>query len=284
VFFGGIGWEPLAMHRGFTHSIVGGIIVMPPLLFGLLWLLDRWEVRRGATFKSGLPMRPGWLLALCYLGAITHPLLDMLTTYSVQLLSPFSGAWFHSDALFIIDLGLWLLLGGTIFWSKRREKRGREWRRPMQAAIGVMLAYVALNLLITQRAYAAARHWAGARPVEALFASPEPGFFWRRELVWREGACYRWSGYDPAGGGMAAVSNCRSPGMDDPVVLEALRRDADLRAFLRWSVLPLATVQRSRCSATVAIGDARYGTIGIRARLKREAVVPLDCQSGPRKQ
>jgi hypothetical protein len=65
-------------------------------------------------------------------------------------------------------------------------------------------------------------------------------------------------------------------------VREALRRNPDLRAFLRWSVLPLATVQRSRCSATVSIGDARYGRIGIRARLKREAVVPLHCQPAQR--
>jgi len=277
VFFGGVGWEPLAMHRGFTHSLLGGVVVMPPLLFGLLWLLDGWQLSRGATFKSGLPMRPGWLLALCYLGAVTHPLLDLLTTYSVQLLSPFSGRWFHADALFIIDIWLWLLLGGTIFWSKRREKRGGEWRRPVQVAIGVVLAYLAVNLLITQSAYAAVRGWAGNRLVDALFASPEPALSWRRGLVWREGHCYRWSEYDPLAG-MAPVSQCRDPGLRDPIVREALRRDADLRAFLRWSVLPLATVQRSRCSAVVAIGDARYGRIGIRARLKREATVPIHCQ------
>ena len=50
VFFGWVGWEPLAMHRGFTHGLVGGVLVMPPLLAGLLWLLDRWQVGRGASF------------------------------------------------------------------------------------------------------------------------------------------------------------------------------------------------------------------------------------------
>jgi inner membrane protein len=207
----------------------------------------------------------------------------MLTTYSVQLLSPFSGRWFHSDVLFIIDIWLWLLLGGTIAFSRWREKRGRSWRRPVQAAIAGMLAYLALNLLITQRAYAAVRSWASDRQVDALFASPAPAYFWRRGLVWREGDCYRWSDYDPLAG-MVAVSNCRSPGINDPLVQEALRRNPDLRTFLHWSVLPLATVQRSRCSAVVAIGDARYGTIGIRARLKREAVVPIHCQPPARSQ
>ena len=140
VFFGWVPWEPLAMHRGFTHGLVGGIVVMPPILFGLLWLLDRWQVRRGSAFKSGLAMRPATLLALCYLGAVTHPLLDLLTTYSVQLFSPFSDLWYHSDGLFIIDVWLWLLLGLSIFWSKLKEKRGGEWRRPAQIAIGVTLA------------------------------------------------------------------------------------------------------------------------------------------------
>src|SRR5688572_29558116 len=197
VFFGSVGWEPLAMHRGFTHGLVGGILVMPPLLAGLLWHLDRWQVSRGASFKSGLPMRPGWLLALAYLATLTHPLFDLLTTYSVQLLSPFSGRWFHADALFIIDVWVWFLLGGSIAWSRIREERNGFWQRPPQAAIAIILAYVGLNLLISQRAHAAVREWAGERPAEAIFASPPPVHSWRRGLVWREGDCYRWSSYDP---------------------------------------------------------------------------------------
>ena len=90
VFFGWVPWAPLATHRGFTHGLVGGVLLMPPLLAGLLWLLDRWQVRRGAAFGSGLPMRFGWLVALSYIGAISHPLLDLQTTYAVQLFSPFS--------------------------------------------------------------------------------------------------------------------------------------------------------------------------------------------------
>ncbi len=284
VFFGWVPWEPLAMHRGFTHSLVGGVVVMPPLLFALLWLLDRWQLSRGATFKSGLPLRPPWLLALCYLGAVTHPLLDVLTTYSVQLLSPFSGAWFHADGLFIIDLWLWLLLGGTIFLSKRREKRAGNWRRPVQAAIAIMLGYVGLNLVISQRAYAAVHGWAGDRPAAAIFASPQPLAFWRRGLVWREGECYRRSDFDPLRAGFGRVSACADTQMNRPVVRQALRRDASLRKFLRWSILPQAEITRSGCSARVAIGDARYGNIGVRARLRREAVVPVACYTPIRSQ
>ena len=64
VFLGWVPWEPLAMHRGFTHGLAGGIVVMPPMLAALLWLLACWQVRRGKSFKSGLPMRWPWLVAL----------------------------------------------------------------------------------------------------------------------------------------------------------------------------------------------------------------------------
>ncbi len=274
VFFGWVGWEPLAIHRGFTHSLVGGIIVMPPVLAALLWLLDRWQVARGVGFKSGLRMRPGRLLALAYLAALTHPLLDLLTTYSVQLLSPFSDAWFHADGLFIIDVWIWLLLGVAIAWSRRLEQKGRDWRKPVQAAIGIMLAYIGLNLTISQRAYAAVRDRAVERPVEAMFASPPPFQFWRRGLVWREADCYRWSRYDPVRGHLERVTPCRETGLAEPLVGEAVRRDPELRDFLRWSVLPLAEVERSRCVARVSIGDARYQDFGSRSRLRRETVVP----------
>ena len=99
---------------------------MPPILAGLLWLLDRWQIGHDKQFKSGLPMQFGWLVLLCYLGAATHPLLDMLTTYSVQLLSPFSNLWFHADGLFIIDI--WLMAPARYRDRRveRREQHGKD--------------------------------------------------------------------------------------------------------------------------------------------------------------
>ena len=273
VFFGNAPWDPLAIHRGFTHGLVGGVLLMPPILAGLLWLLDRWQLSRGATFSSGLPMRFGWLFGLAYLGTLTHPLLDLLTTYSVQLLSPVSRAWYHADALFIVDVWLWLLLAVAIGVSKQRERKGREWRRVPQVAIAITLAYIGLNLLVTDRATAAVRRWSDGRPVEAIFASPPPLVFWRRDLVWREGDCYRRSLFDPLDGSFHAVSRCAPNNMDDPIVREAIRRDPRLRKFLKWSILPQADVTREGCNVRVAIGDARYGE-GRRSRLARETVMP----------
>jgi inner membrane protein len=274
VFLGGASWTPLATHRGFTHSIVGGVLVMPPILFALLWLLDRWQVSRRETFESGLPMRPLWLLALCYIGAITHPYFDLLTTYSVQLFSPFSAAWYHADALFIIDVWIWLLLAGAILISRRLEKSGGAWRRPPEVAIVLVAGYIALNLVISQHAEAEVRRASGPLHVERIFASPPPALFWRRELVWRQGACDRRATYDPFGQGFVPIDGCIRPNMDDPVVRLAVRRDPALQKFLRWSILPEASVARERCAARVTIGDGRYGKSG-RSRLARATLVPI---------
>ncbi|MBO0750246.1 MAG: metal-dependent hydrolase, partial [Porphyrobacter sp.] len=154
VFLGWVPWAPLATHRGWTHSLVGGVLVLPPLLAGLLWLLDRWQVRRGRTFKSGLEMHFGWLVALSYIGCLTHPFLDWQTSYAIQLFSPFSNRWYHNDSLVILDVWIWLGLGFAIWLSRRRERSGQgDWRRPAIVAGSALLAYIGANGALTAHAY-----------------------------------------------------------------------------------------------------------------------------------
>ena len=273
VFFQWVSWAPLAMHRGFTHGL-GGMIVLPPFLAGLLWLLDRWQLKRGKTFKSELEMHCGWLVGLSYLGALTHPLLDLQTTYSVQLLSPFSSAWYHSDSLFIIDVWLWSLLAGSIAWSRWRERKGREWQWPVQGAIAIALIYISFNLGLSQTA--TERVQQRSPTATAIFASPPPVFFWRRSMSWREGRSIGRAEFEPFGGGLLPSQPLQPDGMDDPIVRAALARDRSLRNFLGWSILPIADVERGRCEAKVFIGDARYGQTGSRrSRLARETLVPV---------
>lgn len=274
VFLGWVSWEPLAMHRGFTHGLIGGVVLMPPMLAGLLLLLDRWQIRRGAAFKSGLGMHFGWLLALCYLGAITHPLLDLQTTYSVQLLSPFDFGWYHADSLFIIDVWVWTMIAGSIAWSRWREKRGREWRRPVQGAIAVALVYISFNLGLSQTATEAVQRRAPA--ATSIFASPDPILSWNRGMSWREGNSVGRARFAPFGRGLLPSDALLADRMDDPMVRAAIAANRDLRMFLAWSILPVATVERSRCWARVTIGDARYLTDGSRkSRLSRQVTVPL---------
>ena len=274
VFFGAFPWEPLAMHRGFTHSLVGGVIVMPPILFGLLLLLDRWQVARGSRFRSGLPLHKGWLLALCYLGALTHPLLDLQTTYAVQLLSPFSGAWFHADSLFIIDVWLWSLLSLAIAWSRMQEKRGKPWRRVPQAAIGAAIAYILFNIGLSETAHE--RLLMRVPQAEAIFASPTPLLSWRRRLVWREGGTYHWAAFSPSLG-LGPSYGSIDPQLTHPLVREAKRRDPALRRYLGWSVLPFAWAERRPCGILVSVGDARYLSGEGYSRLKHETLLPRPC-------
>jgi len=283
VFFGWVSWIPLATHRGFTHGLIGGVLLMPPLLAGLLWLLDRWQQDRGTAFRSGLPLHIGWLLALCYIGALTHPLLDMQTSYAIQLLSPFSTRWFHTETLFIIDVWIWIMLGLGIWLSRRREARGGAWQSPAIAAVIALCLYIGLNGGIT----ASARHALEGRHSEldpdVMLANSEPLLFWRRSLVWRKQGLIGQASYDPLRT-PALIDDAIPPvpdHMDDPIVRHVMRTDKSLGSFLRWSIMPLAQVERQRCEMVVILGDARFGVPAQASRLSQTVRVPTGAPGCP---
>ena len=116
--------ENLAWRRGWTHGPLA-LVILPLLLAWIMVAYDRWQARRGKRPEGRLPVRFKWVLALAYIGALTHPLLDFLNTYGIRCLMPFSERWFYGDALFIIDLWLWSALGLGIWLSRRRERAGR---------------------------------------------------------------------------------------------------------------------------------------------------------------
>jgi inner membrane protein len=276
VFFGWVPWEPLAIHRGFTHGLVGGVVLMPPMLAALLWLLDRWQVRRGAEFRSGLAMHFGWLLALSYLGTLTHPLLDWQTNYAIQLFSPFSARWYHNDALFIADPWIWLVLGSAIWLSRRRERRGGGWRRPAVAGLATVLAYISANGVVSEfarRAPASAPPY--AKP-DTVVGTPMPLAFWKRAVVWRQERAITSGVFDPFKSltALQGYGEAIPDGMDDPLARRALFTDPALAPFRRWSILPMAAVTRERCRATVQFQDARFGIRPGEGRLGATAVLP----------
>lgn len=277
VFFWWVPWGPLCTHRGFTHSFLGGWLILPLGLAALLWLLDRWQVRRGATFKSGLDMHFGWLLALAYIGCFTHPLLDWQTSYAVQLLSPFSDLWFHNSTLFIIDVWFWIGMSFAIWLSRRRERNGGNWRRPAIVAVAVLIAYISVNGVISDFARKApivgAPH---ARP-DTVVVSPPPVLFWRREVVWRQDHMIRHGEYDPFRS-LTTLQSFTAPepdGMEDPVVWEGLRSAPSLVRFGRWSILPVARVSRDRCKVTIHYHDARFGQRS-GGPMSQTAILPTD--------
>lgn len=255
VFFGWAPWAPLAMHRGFTHGLVGGVVLMPPLLVSLLWLFDRWQASRGKIAREAPPLRLGWLVLLSYLSAITHPLLDLQTVYAVQLLSPWSEGWFHTDGLFIVSPWVLAMLGGGI-WAARRFVSGAI----ALACLGLVAAFILLNVGISALAWEAPHSDAPYANPDRVFAAPEPVMFWRRDVVWRERGMITFGHYDPLRrlGGLATVSTPIADNMSDPLVRKAANATPEAVKFLAWSQMPVARVELSGCLAKVTFADARF--------------------------
>lgn len=278
VFLGWVPWVPLATHRGFTHSLVGGVLLMPPMLAGLLWLFDRWQVRRGVTFRSGLAMHFGWLVALTYIGTLTHPLLDWQNIYAAQLLSPLSDKWFHNDSLFIVDVWIWLALGVAIGFSRWRERHGATWQHPARAALLLVVAYISANGALTAFAKNEVRMSEPYANSQGLFATPPPIQFWRREFVWRQDGMIAWGDYDPLVNplGLHAYTAPVPDNMSDPLARRAATATPAIVRFMRWSTMPIARIERRRCSARVSFGDARYGRTVAANRFRQDAIVPTN--------
>jgi inner membrane protein len=243
-------------------------------------------IRRGAAFKSGLAMHVPWLVALCYIGAITHPLLDLQTTYAVQLLSPFDTRWFHAETLFIIDVWIWSALALAIWLSRRREKKAGDWRRPAIVGLTLVCGYIGLNGAITACARAELVMTEPNAQPEVLIAGEQPVLFWKRDLIWRQNGMIGRASYDPLQSidQLSEVQPLMPDNMGDPLVRRAMRADPGMAAFMRWSIIPYAKVVLKGCAAEVSIGDARFGMDMGRGPLRRVVTLPFvepGCRTRP---
>ncbi len=254
IFFG----HNLAWRRGWTHGPIA-LLLLPPLLAALMLAFDRWQARRGARPPGRLPVHFGWLLALAYIGALSHPMLDFLNTYGIRCLMPFSDRWFYGDALFIIDVWLWLTLAIGI-WLSRRHQRGGPAVAALTAvalyAGGMGVASIAAERMTVREV---ARR---GLPVPAkVVASPVPLDPFRRDIVYSYGHLYGF-------GSLRWRPNARldlqprlvPTNLDDPAIAAAAARQKEVADFLYWSRLPFATIERRPHEARVTLGDARYNS------------------------
>lgn len=250
-------WLPGAEHLGFRRGITHGPIamaVLPLLLWAVMLGWDRWRRRSNADRPA---VHRGWLLALAYVGCLSHPALDWLNVYGVRLLEPFSSQWFYGDSIFIIDLWLWIGLSGALWASLRAERRGAS--KPEKAAIWALLlgsAYVFGNGLLTgfaERHVADALRSAGIRS-PMVVASPPPLEFWRRDIFWRNATHY----------GAAELSAFGKIELDpagqlhhgnDPRLAEFAATNREVRAFMLWSRMPVA---RFDADGQVTLTDQRF--------------------------
>lgn len=256
-------WLEGIVHVGFRRGITHGppaMLLLPLVLAGALWWFDRWQTKRGKRPEGRLPVHFGWLYALSLLGCLTHPAMDWLNVYGVRFLEPFSSAWSYGDTLFIIDVWLWAILIGSVWWSWRREKKGGNWTKPARIGIAVALAYIGLNWAITTtREF---RDSDVVAPGRVVIASPVPLAFWDREVIIGENG--RYAIFAP---GIEHIDLNKAGPVDDRQFIQevgqcdlasafAARKDnSELDAFLFWSRTPLA--ERAD-DGSVILYDARF--------------------------
>jgi inner membrane protein len=236
------GIESLAMRRGLTHGPIAWVL-LPLVLAAMLWWYDRWQARRGKRPERRLPVHFGWLYALAFIACLTHPALDWLNSYGIRLLEPFSHRWFYGDALFIIDLWLWLGLGLATWRTLWLERRERHFEGTAHIALGAALLYAGFNVGVSELDRAMNSDFA------KLIPNPVPLIFWERQRIGRDSDGHWW--IEGRQVGDVPLSQCD--------LREWRRRNPDVDAFLFWSRAPF--VERLPNGDWV-LSDARFASRG----------------------
>jgi inner membrane protein len=248
----------LAFRRGWTHGLLA-MAVLPVALAGAMVTWDRMFRRRRRP--DAPPARWGPLLLLAFASVLSHPLLDFLNTYGVRFLHPFSNRWFYGDALFIVDVWLWIALLSGIVFSSVAARRGRA--RPETAArtaLVAVLVYIAA-MLASSRAgrgvVAAAAERAGVASSRVL-VSPVPLDPFRRMVVVDEGGGYRLGALDWLPRPAVSLAPENLPKNDDDPAAAAAKLTPEGNKFMVWARFPYFEVRREGGETLVTLGDARY--------------------------
>lgn len=243
-----------AFRRGWTHGILA-VSLWPFLLAAVMVAFDRAGARRGARYWP--------LVALSAIGVVSHPLLDLLNTYGVRWLMPFSNRWYYGDTLFIVDVWVWLALAAGIVLSARRERSGRiDWRVPARTALAAAALYTAGMFMLGRLATHQVRFELRVAGVPALrvLASPVPVSPVERDIVVDEGDGYL-VGAIRTGGNFEEAGHWPKRNPDDEDADPAIAMAASTPAattFLQWARYPTYLVDRRGGSTVVHFIDLRY--------------------------
>lgn len=126
----------LLAHRGFTHSILFG--VMATFLFALL--AEHFHKQHRIGYKK-------WLL-LFGVNIGVHLFIDLFNSYGIGLLEPFSHQRFSFNAIFVADpfFSIWPAISFVaLLVLKRNDRRRNYWRKFGIAGASLYLFYCTLN-------------------------------------------------------------------------------------------------------------------------------------------
>jgi inner membrane protein len=154
-------WDRFMLRRTHTHALIA-----MPLLAALLALL------LGRHYRE----RP-WrvLFGLSLLGIVLHVVFDLVNSFGVVVLWPFSPRRFELESIFIIDLVLWGLPAGAMLAARfLKSEEGKE--RIYRVALTALGVYVVLCLAAHSRAEAQVREALAREKLHprALRVFPEP--------------------------------------------------------------------------------------------------------------
>ncbi|MFQ5897554.1 MAG: metal-dependent hydrolase [Candidatus Methylomirabilia bacterium] len=240
-------WSPvksvaaLESHRGITHSLVGalGLALVLGLVLRILGRETRWM----------------HLSALSLLGILVgHLFLDLITTYGIQLLLPFSRTRPALDLVFILDpivtVPLLAALIGGILWRHSTAVIAR-------LSLGLVVAYLGFMTFNHVAAVAAmersvAGHGVSPVRVEAL---PGPLNPLRWQGLAESGGTY-WTGDVQLWGGAVALTAVPK-GPDNPLVAAA-RVHPDVQIFLWFARFPVVSFLEDGGQYVVEYRDLRF--------------------------
>jgi len=242
-------WLDLLAHRGPSHSVV--VLPMVALVFGAV----------GARLGKKGDWRT-WA-HLAFWALITHPLLDLFTSFGTQLLSPFSLRRFSLDAISIVDpVYTFPMLGAVIlaFFAGSSEWRART-RRLSRMALGWGCLWIGVGVV---------NHSIAAGHTDAVLkqAGFEPVAVRVMPLLFNHFA-YRYAARDAEGRIAVGHASVTGQGASEPMVVEPTRGpavDAALAhpmgqryAWFADDMLGIHTETLENGLTRVHLQDLRYG-------------------------
>jgi inner membrane protein len=198
------------------------------------------------------------LVGLCYLGILSHIVLDLLTSYGTMIFLPFTGERIAWDALFIIDVFVsGIIIGGIVLayrWPSRSIQVGRT-------ALVLLAGYIVVALGAHQVALVRLHGRAEREnlPATRLAAFPMPfGPLRWSGVVATDEATYHVI-FSLLDRGDRSFRVYHSPG-NGPLVRRA--EEEDIVALFRWFArFPVVTVTESAVGPVVQYFDLQFNQI-----------------------
>lgn len=242
--------------RGLTHGVLAMVVLPVLLTAGLRWWSD-WRARRRGAAAAAPQESFVALWGVALIAVLSHPLLDLVNSYGVRLLMPFSGRWFYGDSIFIVDPWILAILISGVWFSRRMALGSRSVWIARGAAV-VLLAYIGSMAWVSRLAAQAVAREAGVawpQPANTLMMSADPARFATRSGILANDTGYTlWSSRWTMRGTIALRGEIISKGHRLPCTPHLLESDISTR-YLTWSRFPFVTCTDSTSGQ---LNDARY--------------------------